>query len=103
MRRIWIVVDVGAFMINAKTRQLFRACALFITLVTACANAETTVVAASKPKSCAATLPAAVTEKLKTDYPDWKVLELSDLVSDDQLLWKTTWGEKACPGVTSGD
>lgn len=61
-------------------------------------DSETGVLAQLKVDSCAALLPKELIGRLQVSYKNWKVLEVSDLVSDDQEIWKKTWS-KYCRGV----
>lgn len=65
--------------------------------------AETRVAAQPEPNACVASLPKELTARLGAAYKGWRVLELSDLVADDQAIWKQTWDAKSCPGVATGN
>jgi hypothetical protein len=50
---------------------------------------------------CVPNLPSEGTELLASAYPGYRVLQLSDLNSDDQGIWTSAYGG-ACPGLVEG-
>ena len=52
--------------------------------------------------SCQSLLPPALQKEIKARYPKWRLMELSDMSSDDAKLWVGRRGE-VCPGVAIGD
>jgi len=50
---------------------------------------------------CMPSLPTGAKEVLASSYPDYRVLQLSDLNADDQGLWKNAYHD-ACAGVVQG-
>jgi hypothetical protein len=46
-------------------------------------------------------LPEEVRRLIVSKYPAWRILRLSDLVSDDQQIWVETY-PKVCPGIAMG-
>lgn len=89
--------------LDAKKLRLFILCAALAPLATAWLHGEPTMAAASTAGPCEAALPPAIRELLGEKHKGWKVLEIPDLISDDQILWEATAGEQACPGVAGGD
>ncbi len=47
-------------------------------------------------------LPAAVTELLKKQFPDWRPKQVSDIDADNRQLWLDGPNGKACPGIAIG-
>jgi len=52
-------------------------------------------------ESCTPSLPPEALNLLASSYPGYRVLQLGDLNSDDQTIWKNSYGD-ACPGVVEG-
>jgi hypothetical protein len=46
-------------------------------------------------------LPSSVRAAVEEKYPGWRLVQVSDLRSDDQTLWKKSHGAK-CPGLAVG-
>jgi hypothetical protein len=46
-------------------------------------------------------LPTSVRALVEEKYPGWRLVQLSDLRSDDQTLWKKSHGRE-CPGLAVG-
>jgi hypothetical protein len=59
------------------------------------------VPACAQPDDCEPNLPAAARELLASSFAQYRILELSDLNADDQLIWKSSY-PNACPGVVQG-
>lgn len=52
--------------------------------------------------SCVSSIPKELTDALRTSRSQWKVLEASDLTSDDRQIWQKAKGN-VCPGAAQGD
>lgn len=50
---------------------------------------------------CVPNLPSEGTQLLESAYPGYRMLQLSDLNSDDQEIWRNTYRD-ACPGLVEG-
>jgi len=59
--------------------------------------------ASLKASSCSALLPNPLLQEVEKRYRGWKIVDVGDLSSDDQVLWNQTWGTKRCPGVAIGE
>ena len=46
-------------------------------------------------------LPAPLARVVTENWKGWRLMQLSDLRSDDQRIWRRKWGER-CPGLASG-
>ena len=88
---------------GAKGMTLFVLCTALASTSTTLLYSEMTIAAASTSDLCEAALPPTIKKELSEKYKGWKVLEIPDLISDDQILWEATAGEQACPGVAGGD
>ncbi len=51
--------------------------------------------------TCAAKLPKSVIEVIQKRWPGWTIVDVMDLRSDNQTLWKKAHGT-CCPGVVVG-
>ncbi len=50
----------------------------------------------------AATLPAPISELLKSKFAQWRPKQVSDMEADDQQLWLKGPNAKGCPGIAIG-
>jgi hypothetical protein len=55
----------------------------------------------AQAEPCVPSLPSVGTQLLASAYPGYRMLQLSDLNSDDQELWKNAY-QNACPGIVQG-
>lgn len=64
----------------------------FALLISSCVSAH----------DCSPKLPQEIYKTLNTSYKDYRVLRVSDLNEEDQVIWKNSY-KNICPGVVHGN
>src|SRR5579859_3097281 len=59
--------------------------------------------AAQTPSPCGEeSLPKAVTDLLKKQFPQWRTKQVTDIDADNRQLWQDGPNAESCPGIAKG-